>query len=89
MSDPDELVKIKCMTSPEWSDRVNKIKYIAKRDVFLPALPTKARNMTVAEAKAELLPNLSDQVFPSGEKAGWWLTAVQFYLDAQGYRRTC
>lgn len=50
----------------------------------LPILPTVAPGMTVAEAKASLLPNLPIDVFPGGEKAGWWLKSVQLDLEAKG-----
>ena len=50
----------------------------------LPILPTVAPGMTVAEAKAALLPNLPIDVFPGGEKAGWWLKSVQLDLEAKG-----
>ena len=40
--------------------------------------------MTVAEAKAALLPRLPDALFPGGEKAGWWLKAAQLDLEAKG-----
>jgi hypothetical protein len=63
---------------------MNKAKYMAMREAFLPVLPIEAPGMTVAEAKAALLPNLSQEVFPGGEKAGWWLKAVQLDLEAKG-----
>ncbi|MGB3553188.1 MAG: hypothetical protein WBA25_00950 [Jannaschia sp.] len=84
MSDADEKVEIESITSPGRTERVNKTKYMAMREAFLPVLPNEAPGMTVAEAKAALLPNLSQKLFPEGEKAGWWLKAVQLDLEAKG-----
>jgi len=84
MPDTDEMIEIESVTSPDWSGRVNRAKYTAMCDAFLPVLPTKAPGMTVAEVKAALLPKLSDTLFPGGEKAGWWLKAVQLDLEAKG-----
>ena len=84
MSDADEKIEIESVTTPGRTYRVNRIKYMAMREALLPILPTEAPGMTVAEAKAALLPNLSNDVFPGGEKAGWWLKAVQLDLEAKG-----
>ena len=49
------------------------------------ALATMVKNgMKVPEAKAALLPLLPDALFPGGDKAGWWLKAVQLDLEAKG-----
>ena len=87
MSDANEKIEIESITSPGRPQRVNKAKYTAMRDAFLPVLPVlpgEAPGLTVAEAKAALLPALSHNLFPGGEKAGWWLKAVQLDLEAKG-----
>jgi len=84
MSDADKKIEIESITSPHHVQRVNKVKFTAMRDALLPVLPTEAPGMSVAEAKAALLPNLSQELFPGGEKAGWWLKAVQLDLEAKG-----
>lgn len=84
MSDADEKIDIESITSPDQLQRVNRAKYTAMRDAFLPILPTEAPGMSIAEAKAALLPNLSQKLFPDGEKAGWWLKAVELDLEAKG-----
>ena len=66
------------------SNGVNKAKFMAMRDALRPVLPSEAPGMTVAEAKAALQPNLSQELFPGGEKAGRWLKAVQLDLEAKG-----
>jgi len=84
MSEQNETIEIESITSPGRTERVNRAKYVAMRDAFLPILPTKAPGMSVADAKAALLPNLSEDLFPGGAKAGWWLKAVQLDLEAKG-----
>jgi hypothetical protein len=84
MPDTDEKIEIESITSPHHVQRVNKAKFTAMRDALLPVLPSEAPGMTVAEAKAALLPNLSHALFPRGEKAGWWLKTVQLDLEAKG-----
>ncbi len=85
MSETDDMIEIKNFTSPDWSGRVNRAKYMAMREAFLVVLPTEPPGIKVADAKAALLPNLSEAHFPNGEKAGWWLKAVQLDLEAKGF----
>jgi hypothetical protein len=81
MSEADD--KIESITSPGRTERVNRAKYIAMREALITALPADPPGITVAEAKAALLPSLPDDLFPSGDKAGWWLKAVQLDLEAK------
>lgn len=83
MPDPDAKIEIESITSPHWKERVDRTKYMAMREALLPVLPTTPPGITVAEAKAALLPRLSADVFPGGAKAGWWLKAVQLDLEAK------
>lgn len=50
--------------------RVDADKYQAMRDALLAVLPAAAPGLTVAEAKARLLPLLPEALFPVGAKAG-------------------
>ncbi|MBX3197715.1 MAG: hypothetical protein KF850_15375 [Labilithrix sp.] len=84
MPDTDAKIAIESVTSPGTTQRVDRAKYTAMRDALLPVLPTTAPGMTVAEAKKALLPRLPDDLFPGGDKAGWWLKAVQLDLEAKG-----
>lgn len=84
MSDADDRIEIESITSPHHVQRVNRAKYMAMREALLPVLPDATPGITVAEAKAALLEKLSPDLFPGGEKAGWWLKAVQLDLEAKG-----
>jgi len=54
------------------------------RKALHPVLPDAPPGITVADAKAALLTSLPQDLFPGGEKAGWWLKAVQLDLEAKG-----
>lgn len=84
MPDADSKITIQSATSPGHVQRVDRAKYTAMRDALLANLPGDPPGITVAEAKAALLPSLSDDLFPGGDKAGWWLKAVQLDLEAKG-----
>ena len=84
MSERDDKIEIESITSPGRTERVNRKKYMAMREALLPVLPDGPPGMTVAEAKSALLVRLSQDLFPGGEKAGWWLKAVQLDLEAKG-----
>lgn len=79
-----EKIEIRNVISPGHVVRVDKAKYTAMRDALLSVLPGKTPGLTVAEAKAGVLPLLPEELFPGGEKAGWWLKAAQLDLEAQG-----
>lgn len=83
MPTKDDRIEIESFTSPGRTERVDRAKYTAMRDALLPVLPDAPPGMTIAEAKAALLPNLSQDLFPDGAKAGWWLKAVQLDLEAK------
>ena len=84
MSDPDSKIAIESATSPGHTQRVDRAKYMAMRDALIAVLPVAPPGITVAEAKAALLPRLHGGLFPGGDKAGWWLKAVQLDLEAKG-----
>ena len=83
MSKTQDRVEIENFTSPGHVVRVDRAKYEAMRDALLRVLPDSAPGYTVAQAKEQLLPLLPDALFPGGEKAGWWLKAVQLDLEAK------
>ena len=82
-----EKIEIENVTSPGRTYRVDRAKFEAMRDALLGVLPDVAPGLTVAEAKAALLPRLPEDLFPGGEKAGWWLKAAQLDQEAKGVIR--
>jgi len=84
MSDAEDKIEIESITSPHHVQRVGRAKYSAMRAALLSVLPDGPPGITVADAKQALLKHLSQEHFPGGEKAGWWLKAVQLDLEAKG-----
>ncbi|HEV7317350.1 MAG TPA: hypothetical protein VGO04_01900 [Ensifer sp.] len=84
MAPQAEKIEIQNVVSPGHIHRVDRAKYEAMREALLAVLPPAAPGLTVAEAKERLLPILSQELFPGGAKAGWWLKAVQLDLEAKG-----
>jgi hypothetical protein len=80
----DEKIEIENVASPGRTTRVNRAKFEAMRKALLSVLPADEPGMTVPAAKTALLPLLPDDLFPGGEKAGWWLKAAQLDLEAKG-----
>lgn len=80
----DDRIEVENVNAPGRTTRVNRAKYIAMRDALMSVLPASAPGMTVADAKSGLLPRLDADLFPGGEKAGWWLKCVQLDLEAKG-----
>lgn len=64
---------------------MDRAKYEAMRSAMLSVLSNSSPGLTVAEAKAALLPLLPDAMCPRGDKAGWWLKAALLDLEAKGF----
>lgn len=84
MADIDDRIAIENFTSPGHVQRVKRAPYMAMKEALMAVLPSAPPGLAVADAKAALLPILSQAEFPGGEKAGWWLKAVQLDLEAKG-----
>ena len=79
-----DKIEIENVVSPGHVQRVDRAKYLAMKEALLSVLPKTSPGLTVAEAKAALLPLLPQSLFPEGAKAGWWLKAAQLDLEAKG-----
>lgn len=79
-----ERVEVENVIRPGSSRRVDAASYHAMRRALLKVLPAKAPGSTVAEASRAVLAHLSEDVFPGGARAGWWLKTVQLDLEAKG-----
>ncbi len=83
MPDADDKITIGNINHPDHTERVDRAKYMAMRDALMTILPAESPGLTVAEAKEALLPHLSQDLFPDGAKAGWWLKAVHLDLESK------
>ncbi len=81
---PDDKIEVRNVNSPDHITRVDRAKYGAMKTALMKVLPSEPPGMTVADAKAALLPHLDQALFPGGEKAGWWLKCVQLDLEFRG-----
>lgn len=84
MPEAFDKIEVLSVTSPGHVVRLDRARFEAMRDALLAVLPAEAPGLTVAEAKKRLLPLLPSHLFPGGEKAGWWLKAVQLDQEARG-----
>ncbi len=80
---PDR-VRIENVNHPGSSTTVDAGLYNAMREALLAVLPDAAPGMTEAQMRQAVLPKLPDDLFPGGERAGWWSKAVQLDLEAKG-----
>ncbi len=78
-----EKIEIENVGQPGKTYRVDAVKFSAMKDVVLATLPTQAPGMAVSELIAAVKPILPQDLFPDGEKAGWWVKAVQLDLEAK------
>jgi hypothetical protein len=80
---PDKAT-IEIMNRDGSPTRVNGEKFAAMRAALMAVLPDGPPGLTIAEAKAALLPLLDPVLFPGGETAGWWIKAVHLDHEARG-----
>jgi len=82
MAAADDTIEVMTATGKPW--RVNGAKFDAMRVAMMQVLPKGGPGMKVADVQAALLPHLDATLFPGGEKAGWWLKAVQLDHEYRG-----
>ncbi|WP_334193304.1 DUF6958 family protein [Pararhodobacter sp.] len=79
-----DKIEVQNVTSPGRTTRVDRPKYEAARAALMAVLPSEAPGMTPAEAQKAMVPHLPQDLFPGGEKVGWWMKCVQLDLEAKG-----
>lgn len=77
-------MKIENVLQPGKTYSVDAAKFEAMKAAYLNVLPGKAPGLTPAEIQKQVLAHLPQDLFPGGEKAGWWNKAVQLDLEAKG-----
>lgn len=80
----DDMITVQNVNVPGYTSRVNATKYYAMRAALLKALPSRAPGLTQAEMIEAVKAYLPADLFPGGEKAGWWTKSVQLDLEAKG-----
>ncbi len=79
-----KMMEIENVLHPGKTYRVQADKFEAMREAYLKILPDEAPGLTAEEIIERVKPHLPEALFPGGEKAGWWVAAVQLDLEAKG-----
>ncbi len=77
-------VEVENVVTPGSRRNVDAGKYNAMKAAMLAVLPAEAPGLTPAQIKHAILPRLPQDLFPGGDKAGWWIKCVQLDLEAKG-----
>lgn len=78
-----EKIEIENVGQPGKTYRVDASKFAAMKEAVLATLPGEAPGMSVKDLIAGVKPRLPADLFPGGEKAGWWVKSVQLDLEAK------
>lgn len=76
-------IEIENVMQPGKTYRVDASKFVEMRRAVLAVLPDAAPGMPPKDVIAQVKPLLDPILFPGGEKAGWWVKAVQLDLEAK------
>jgi hypothetical protein len=79
-----QKTKIQNVLQPGKTYTVDAAKYEAMKTAFLAVMPKSPPGMTPLDVSREVRPLLPQDLFLGGEKAGWWVKAVQLDLEAKG-----
>jgi hypothetical protein len=82
MSKPARL-QVENVLQPRKTYTVDAEKFEAMKAALLQVAPSSAPGMTPAEIRNAVLPLLPPDLFPGGDKAGWWVKAVQLDQEAK------
>ena len=82
--DDGEKYLMENAVSPDHKVRVDTARFMAMKEAVLAVLPSEAPGITPAELRERIAPILSQEHFPGGEKAGWWMKGVQLDLEYKG-----
>lgn len=80
-------IEVQNVLQPGKTYRVDADKFAAMRLAFLAQVPEDGPGLTPAQIIAAVKPTLPADLFPAGEKAGWWAKSVQLDLEAKGVIR--
>jgi hypothetical protein len=78
-----DKIEIENVGQPGKTYRVDAAKFAAVRASVLEVLPDTEPGMSVSALIESVRPTLPEDLFPGGEKAGWWVKAVQLDLEAK------
>lgn len=79
-----ERIQVQNINVPGYERSVDARKYAAMRQALDLVLPDSEPGLTQAEMFEAVIGHLPHDLFPAGEKAGWWVKTVQLDLEAKG-----
>lgn len=79
-----KMIEIENVLHPGKKYRVQEDKFEAMKKAYLHIMPTEAPGFNGEQIIEAVKPHLPQDLFPNGEKAGWWAAAVQLDLEAKG-----
>ena len=77
------MVEIENVNCPGRTSNVNAVKYEAMKKALLEVVPKKRPGITQRQMFDAILPHLPQDLWPNGEKSGWWAKTVQLDLEAK------
>lgn len=77
-------ITVENVVSPGHTRQVDAVKYEAIKKLLLRIVPSKPPGISAVEMREEMRPSLPQDLWPNGEKVGWWQKAVQLDLEAKG-----
>jgi hypothetical protein len=78
-----EKIEVENINRPGRTTRVDAAKYRAMKAALLAALDGAEQGLTQFEMREAVRPHLPEELFPGGEKRGWWAKSVQLDLEAK------
>lgn len=84
MSSDEEKIVVENINVPGRKTRVNAVMYNAMKKAMLKVLPEQAPGLNQNEVREAVKPHLPEDLYPGGEKVGWWAKTVQLDLEAKG-----
>lgn len=79
-----DKVQVLNVNVPGRVSRVDAAKYEAMKRAILEVVPAREPGLSAAEMVARVAPLLPADLWPNGEKVGWWQKTVQLDLEARG-----
>ena len=76
-------LKIENVLQPGKTYNVDPVMFEAMKSAVLTVLPAAPAGLTPAEIQKAVSPHLPQDLFPGGEKVGWWMKAVQLDQEAK------
>ena len=78
-----DKIEVENVGQPGKTYRVDATKYAAMRAAVLTVVPDVAPGIPVPGLIEAVKAHLPQDLFPGGEKAGWWVKCVQLDLEAK------